>query len=261
MTTTGFTILETLLYACDESCILYGGYVRDSLDQSLGLPSKDLDVLISPKGLEKFSMAMKKLGARTLDKKLQENYESTTFSVTLNNQEILVDCSLPSSTQGWCDFTCNNLQMSTTDQLSTRCCPLPNRGNFLFTCIQDIQAKRLIPMCPLSWLTLDTRCNRQRYVSLVFRALKMMSRGWTLGPHLQGGELEFTVVEIEACPQGGVQPVYNRCTICQEDITKPWSGVELSCSHCYHIDCLKTLMCGSGPSSYKCPVCKQDIKF
>lgn len=250
MTATNFTVLETLLYACDENFILYGGYVRDSLD-STASGSKDLDVVISPQGLIKFGTLITRMGGRKVDSPQPITYESATFSLILNDQECLIDCSQPSSAQNWCDFTCNNLQMSTTGNLSVRCCPTANKGAFLFTCIHDIQAKKLVPMCPSAWLTLDGPTNRQHYVSLVSRALKMMRRGWTL--HHREGKLKFTVAEISPSPE--------RCTICQYDIGEPMTGVVLICGHSYHIDCLKTLMEGHGPPSYKCPVCKQEIGF
>lgn len=254
MTTNNFAVLDALLYACDENFILYGGYVRDSLD-STATRSKDLDVLISPKGLNKFSQLVSRMGGRKVVPHTppQPAYASVTFSLQLGDQEISLDCSVPSSTQEWCDFTCNNLQLSSKGNLSVRCCSsTDNRSAFLLSCLQDIQAKKLVPMCPQAWLTLDCPTNRQHYVSLVSRALKMMRRGWTL----EDGALKFAVAKIPASSEALV-----KCTICLEDIGEPLTGVVLTCDHSYHIDCLKTLMHSDGPPSYKCPLCKQEIKF
>lgn len=38
-------------------------------------------------------------------------------------------------------------------------------------------------------------------------------------------------------------------------------AVTLACGHSFHIDCITRLMCEDGPTSYRCPLCKQHINF
>lgn len=247
MSLTGFKIVEAMISLADDRAILYGGYIRDSLTEER-VP-KDLDVIMSESGAMRLSKAIEKLGGTVA--KVKGDYETLRLSVSLAGEMCNIDCTAPEM-YNWCDFTCNNLQLTSDGTMSLRC----NRPNLdLLRCIRDINAKKLVPMCPQEWLlTFETANDRQYMVNLLQRAMKMMRRGWTLQPHLNGEQLHFVATKIN--PQ-----VEQKCPVCQEAITKSLTAVDLKCNHSFHIKCLKKLIHSNGPSSYKCPICRQNIKF
>lgn len=140
---------------------------------------------------------------------------------------------------------------------------------------------------------------RRHHVSMISTAIRMMEKGWTLCPSLTGKTLEFTLYtsgsshdvcsicleslgekrdegekkeeekeeEKEEANAGLPRTPVPRTTLpiveCKATHSKSTNqkAVVLACGHAFHIDCITRLMCEDGPTSYRCPLCKQHINF
>ncbi len=94
--------------------------------------------------------------------------------------------------------------------------------------------------------------------------------GWRPRDSFDTNEKGKEVLEIVVTPV--VEPVKPRTTLplmeigcdCKSSHPKPPTNqraITLACGHAFHIDCIMRLMCEEGPTSYRCPLCKQHINF
>jgi len=260
-------IIESCLKLADERSTIFGGYLRDIFDpNNQSREFKDLDILITDRGATQFTNTLEAAGfLRSVEKPLRSAYSTRTLQVEIQGEMISMDISLLEGHRRhkeWCDFTCNNLCKVTSSGeigqpggITTRVTDPSGKFTdemWLAKCMQDIATHTLTLMCPGEWLTMTKQSNREeriRHIRLIQRTMKMMRRGWKLGPSLNGLDLKFKIYKGD-----------DVCSICRDKM-EDGSGVVLTCSHPFHIDCIYKMACENGPTSYSCPLCREHLNF
>jgi len=260
-------IIESCLKLADSRSTIFGGYLRDVFDPSnVDHKFKDLDILITNQGITKFIDILDAAGfIRSMEKPIHGVYSTRTLHTEINGESLVMDVSILEGHghhKEWCDFTCNNLckvvgcdHIGQSGGITTRVADPTGKfvGEYwLAKCLQDISSHTLVLMCPGEWLIMNKQSSREHricHIRLIQRTMKMMRRGWKLGPSLNGLNLNFKI--------------YNGtdlCTICQEKM-EDVTGIVLTCKHAFHIDCIYRMACEDGPTSYSCPLCREHISF
>lgn len=265
-----FYILQNIFRHVMPEWTLYGGYLRDLYDpHNKGTHIHDIDVRMNTKyQLDKLIDFTKQFGYL----REMEIFDSTKYGLTsyrlilkINDQDYHVDLSIPQTKNNdTCDFTCNNLIMMDFGIVRPRIFRHDlSDHEWLDQIYDDINNHRLVPMFPSNYLTLDSNTPykiRFFHMKMIKRAIKMMTRGWTLCPHIDGGELKFTIYEGAKI----------ECVICTSDIigcpikvqsdTKEYAII-LKCTHIFHVDCIFEHMKQKATYSKLCPCCREPIMF
>lgn len=241
-------IITMIKFLSHDDFYIHGGYVRDSI---IGEDSKDIDIYIKSIHL-KYMKEEKNFFLFKEEDQTTYNMKCTKFECKIVNQIIKLD--VMTNTIMDRDFTCNNLCLY-KGVMKTH-----NDSIDIFTCLNDIRDRKLVPMFPESWLKFGEKAeNRIHYVKMIMRALKMMRRGWKLYPHINGKELKFQTPPLKK-EKDELEEI--TCIICQS--RKPFKDltcVILKCSHKFHIKCLFGVVKESSPNAEKCPLCRKKIEF
>jgi hypothetical protein len=187
--------------------------------------------------------------------------------LTINNREyeIKIECNNYDQTF----FHATNIQIDKSGVYSPRY-NLPNVSDedyLSFYTIHDIKNKRLSLVKPISNITNSTDKN-YNYQKLLTLGGTLIKQGWTPYPIIKNNLLTIhhrkddkeNIINYNNRQHNLIQNLDHEtiCVICRDSISK-FRAVVLSCSHPYHIKCLRTQLLDVGDNTSKCSLCRKEI--
>ena len=187
--------------------------------------------------------------------------------LTINNREyeIKIECNNYDQTF----FHATNIQIDKSGVYSPRY-NLPNVSDedyLSFYTIHDIKNKRLSLVKPISNITNSTD-KKYNYQKLLTLGGTLIKQGWTPDPIIKNNLLTIhhrkddkeNIINYNNRQHNLIQNLDHEtiCVICRDSISK-FRAVVLSCSHPYHIKCLRTQLLDVGDNTSKCSLCRKEI--
>lgn len=252
----------------------FGGWVRDSL---LGVKPSDLDFFISePSFCNNIIQILKATGRIKNNRVSKDSHYNSQFStyhfkfITNSSEMIKIDLvtlrgeeSVPD-----CDFTCNNLILTSDGSISTRLSS-PDKGvpesQWTMRCMQDVIGKRLVWILPRGKFKISGQDFEKRLElswKMEYRLQKMLDKGFTLSKvNLTGFQLVKLKSHLDV--EVGQEPS-ECCGICQESFLAEEcdhfkKSTKLTCGHDYHYKCIRKWKIDQKKDT--CPICRAKIYY
>lgn len=259
-------VLNGLRFACSEgnrSFFVYGGVPRDLLRND---KFHDIDVYVQDKrNVKNFCTFLKRadrLRAESHNQRGGNNqYSSTILDVqTSRSDHLQVDITShhKSFIGGLCDFTCNNLVLTSDGNITTRVPPPPNVPSAMWTltCIRDAIEGKLCWMIPDKAVKhLTPKSYNEFRNKMDERYQKMIAKGF--GPRCSTLSA-FSCQELKRyTPSPSCL-----CAICKEEYSETCAKdrVLLHCNHHFHTECIDSWV-SSGRYHSTCPICRETIQL